>query len=162
MIGVAIALSLACGPPTAPAMASGAARQACAGGVFTRTFRQGTLAPSPSPTVRRLRRVEIDVDRLFPGGGPPAAARAADVLTLNLFPDVCVTADREQVTDVGPGRVQWVGRVAGVPNGRAILVIDDRVMVGTVTIDRAVFQIGALGDDVHVVSELVPAAFPRD
>ena len=100
--------------------------------------------------------------RLFPGGLPPSAARAADRLMLNLFPDVCVVATREQATDLAPGKVQWIGRVEGAPQNTAVLVIDDSLMVGSVTIDRRVFRISYLGDGVHAIADIDQSAFPRD
>ena len=157
-----VVLGLGPGPPAAIAMASCPPRQSCGSGIFTDTSRRGTVDPGSSRTVRRLRRVEVDVGRVFPGGAPPSAARAADRVTLDLFPDVCVTAIREQATDLAPGKVQWIGRVEGAPHGTAILVIDDTLMVGTVTIDRQVFRISYVGDGVHAVADIDQSAFPRD
>jgi hypothetical protein len=139
-----------------------AAPRSCAGGIFTDTTRQGSVDPGSSRTIRRLRRVEIDFSRVFPGGDPPSAARAADRVTLNLFPDVCVIAVRERATDLGPGRVQWEGRVPGASNGTVTLILDDKLMIGTVRIDREVYQIRYLGDGVHAVVDIDQSAFPRD
>jgi len=156
----AVARGLGPGLVVVTLMGSCAALQPCAGGIFADTPRQGTVDPGLSPTVRRLRRVEVDFGRVFPGGAPPSAAHVANSLTLNLFPDVCVTAAREQATDLAPGKVQWIGLVT--PNGKAILIIDERLMVGTVTIGREVFQIGYLGDGVQAVLDIEQSAFPRD
>jgi hypothetical protein len=144
------------------ATASPGSRQSCAGGIFAGTTRRGTIDPGSSRTTRRLRRVEIDLGRVFPGGATPSAARAADSLTLNLFPDVCVTAVREQATDLAGDKVQWVGRVKGAGGGEAILVVDDTLMVGTITISDKVFQIRYLGDGVHAVVAVDQSAFPPD
>jgi hypothetical protein len=138
------------------------ATESCGNGIFSDTSRRGTVDPGSPRTVRRLRRVEIDLGRLFPGGASPSAARATDRITLNLFPDVCVIATREHVTDLGPGRVQWIGRVEGPPSGTAILVVDGSLVVGTVTIDGRVFRISYLGDGVHAVVDVDQSAFPRD
>jgi hypothetical protein len=143
-------------------MASRTIREPCGSGIFSDTSRRGTVDSGPSRTVRRLRRVEVDVGRLFPGGVPPSATRAADRVTLNLFPDVCVTATREQATDLAPGKVQWIGRVDGAPQNTAVLVIDGTLMVGTVTIDRRVFRISYVGDGVHAIADIDQSAFPRD
>lgn len=155
-------LSLGPTPPVAVAMGSRAVREPCGAGIFVDTSRPGTVDPGSSRSVRRQRRVEIDMSRLFPGGLPPAAARSADRVALNLFPDACVVAVREQATDLGPGKVQWIGRVQGTPPGSAILVVDDALAVGTVTVDRRVFRIGFAGDGVHTVAEIDQSAFPRD
>jgi len=106
--------------------------------------------------------VEIDFGRVFPAGERPSAARAADRLTLNLFPDACVIAVRERATDLGPGKVQWEGRVSGASLSSVTLIIDDTLMIGTVRIDREVFQIRYLGEGVHAVVDIDQSAFPRD
>lgn len=73
-----------------------------------------------------------------------------------------MTVAREDATDLAPGKVQWIARVWGKPTGRAILVIADALMVGTVAIDREVFRISYLGDGVRAVADVDPAAFLRD
>jgi hypothetical protein len=131
-------------------------------------MRRGTIDPGSSRTTRRLRRVEIDLGRVFLGGTSPSAARAADSLTLNLFPDVCVTAVREQATDLAGDKMQWVGQVKGAVRGKAILVVDDKLMVGTVTISDKVFQIHTRGRRHAVVpwtrrhSRTVPPSGPLE
>ena len=158
----AVVLSMGLALPAVSATASSGPLKSCAGGIFTDTSRQGTIDPGSFRTIRRLRRVEIDFSRVFPGGALPSAAHVADSLTLNLFPDVCVIAEREQATDLAPRKVQWVGRLKSAPDGRAILVVDDTLMIGTVTIDHNVFQIRYLGDGVHAVVGVDQSAFPRD
>jgi hypothetical protein len=156
MLGVGLSLSVA--------MVTGscAAPRSCSGGMFIETERPGSVDPGSPRTVRRLRRVEVDFGRVFPGGERPSAARAADRITLNLFPDVCVLAVRDRATDLGPGRVQWEGRVPAASHGTVTLVIDDRLMVGTVRIDREIFEIRYLGDGVHAVADIDQSKFPRD
>ena len=136
--------------------------RACAGGIFADTARRGSVAPSASPTVRRQRRVEIDFGRVFPGGDGRSAARAAERLTLNLFADVCVTAVRDRAADLGGGKVQWEGHVPGGLPGSATVIVDDGLMVGTIRIDRDVYEIRYLGDGVHVVTDVDASKFPRD
>ena len=130
-----------------------AAPRSCAGGVFTDAARPGSLDSAPRPSVRRQRRVEIDFARVLP---PP------ERLTLNLFPDVCVIARRERVTELGRGAVQWEGSVPGTSPGTAILVIDGAVMVGTIRIGHEVYEIRHLGEGVHVVTDVDASRFPRD
>jgi hypothetical protein len=146
----------------AVAMASCAVPRSCAGGIFTDTSRRGSVDPGRSPAIRRLRRAEVDFDRVFPGGRGPSAARAADRLTLNLFPDVCLAVVRDRATDVGGGRVQWEGHVPGASPGTMTLIVDHKLMVGTIRIGREVYEIGYLGDGVHAVMDIDPSKFPRD
>jgi hypothetical protein len=144
------------------AVSACAVPRSCTGGIFTDTARPGSVDPDPRSTVRRARRVEIDFGRVFPGGEGPSAAGAAERLTLNLFPDVCLIALRERVTDLRNGKVQWEGRVPGASPGTVSLIIDSRLMVGTLRIDREVYEIRYLGDGVHVVTDVDPSKFPRD
>lgn len=134
-----------------------AAPRACAGGIFTDTARSGAVDPGSRPTVRRQRRVEVDFARVLPPGEGTAPR-----LTFNLFPDVCVIAQRERATEPGRGPVQWEGRVAGVSPGTAVLVIDGTIMVGTIRIGGDVYEIRYLGAGVHVVTDVDPSKFPRD
>jgi len=154
----AAAVALNLGVSISTAVASCAAPRACAGGLFRDTSRQGTVDPGAGLAVRRARRVEIDVGRVVPGGEGPSAAR----LTLNPFPDVCVTALRERVTDLGRGAVQWEGRVPGASPGTVTLIVDGTLMVGTLRIDREIYEIRYLGDGVHLVTDIDPSKFPRD
>ncbi len=157
----AIALSLACAAASDGSSASPGATQ-CRGGIFTDTPRQGSIDPGSTRAVKRLRRVEVDFGRIFPNGAAPMAAHIPPSLVLNLFPDVCLVASREQATDLGPLKIRWVGTIDKAAEGKAILVIDDELMVGTVTADRRTFQIRYLGDGVHAVADVDSASFPRD
>lgn len=145
-----------------PDAASCAAPRSCAGGIFRDTSRQGSVDPGARPTVRRARRVEIDFGRVFPGGEGRSASLAAARLTLNPFPDVCVTAVRDRVTDVATGTVQWEGRVPGASPGTVTLIVDDSLMIGTLRLEREIYEIRYLGDGVHVVTEVDPSKFSRD
>ena len=139
-----------------------AAPRSCAGGIFTDAARPGSLDSETRLAVRRQRRVEIDFARVLPPGEGPVAARSAERLTLNLFPDVCVIARRERVTELGRGAVQWEGRVPDVSPGSATLVFDGAVMVGTIRIGQQVYEIRHLDEGVHVVTDVDTSRFPRD
>jgi hypothetical protein len=159
---VLLAQGAGLGLPAVTAVASPGPSHACTGGIFMDTARSGTVDPGSPRTARRLRRVEIDLGRLFPGGLSPAAGRAAASITLNLFPDVCVTAERDKATDLADGKVEWIGHAKGAAADKAILVVDGAVMVGTVSIGGRTFQIRYLGDGVHAVIAVDQSAFPRD
>ena len=130
-----------------------ATSRSCAEGVFTDTARSNSVDPPARPQVRRQRRVEVDFARVLP---------SAERITLNLFPDVCVIAQRERMTDLGRGQVQWDGRVPGATPGTATLVIDGALMVGTVRLGREVYEIRYLGEGVHMVTDVDLSKFPRD
>ena len=141
-LGISILSASACAAP-----------RSCAGGIFTETRHPGAVEAGTGPQIRRQRRVEIDFARVRP---------SPDRLTLNLFPDVCVIAQRERTTELGRGQVQWEGHVPGAPPGTVTLVIDGAVMVGTIRIGAEVYEIRYLGEGVHVVTDVDPSKFPRD
>ena len=87
---------------------------------------------------------------------------SAERITLNLFPDVCVIAQRERTAEPGRGQLQWEGRVPGATPGTATLVVDGPVMVGTVRIGHEVYEIRYLGEGVHAVTDVDLSKFPRD
>ena len=130
-----------------------AAPRACAGGIFGDTARLGSVDPGTRPTVRRQRRVEIDVARI---------RQPRDELTLNLFPDTCVVARRERVTELRAGVLQWEGRVPGPSPGTVTLIVDGEVVVGTIRIGSELYEIRYLGEGVHVVNDVDASKFPRD
>lgn len=141
-LGVSIVSASACAAP-----------RSCAGGIFADASPPRSLEPAAGPQIRRQRRVEIDFARVGP---------SAERITLNLFPDVCVIAQRERTTELGRGQVQWEGRVPGAPPGTVTLVIDGAVMVGTIRIGAEAYEIRYLGDGAHVVTDVDSSKFPRD
>ena len=159
-----LALLLNLGSSLAPAVVvpACAAPAPCAGSIVRDAPAAGAREAPPRPAARRQRRVTVDVGQIFAGGEPPAAARAAERLALNLFPDVCVLALRDRATDLGRGRVQWEGHVPGASPGSVTLVVDGTLVVGTVRLDRDVYAIGYLGDGIHAVTDVDPSKFPRD
>jgi hypothetical protein len=158
----AVVLTLGSIMGVATAVTACAPSRACSGGIFTDTHRPGSAEARVSRASRRVRRVEIDVGRILPDRERPAAARTADRLTLNLFPDVCLTADRERATDLAAGQVQWEGRVPGASPGTVTLIVDGTLVIGTVRVDREVYEIRYLGDGVHAVVDVDTTALPRD
>ncbi len=83
-------------------------------------------------------------------------------ITLNLFVDVCVIAERERATDSAGGGVQWEGRIPGPPAGTATLVRDGDVIVGTIRLDGELYEIRYAGEGVHVIMNVDVSKFPRE
>ncbi len=147
---MAVAVTLAASLFSAAACA---VPRACAGGIFTETARAASVGSAAPPQIRRQRRVEVDFARVGP---------SAERIALNLFPDVCVIAQRERATDLGRGQVQWEGRVPGPSPGTVTLVTEGAIMVGSIRIGADVYEIRYLGDGVHVVTDVDPSKLPRD
>jgi hypothetical protein len=59
--------------------------------------------------------------------------------------------------------MQWQGRVPGTAGGQVVLIVDEAgPMVGTIRMDRDVYEVRYLGDGVHAIMDLDQSAFPRD
>ena len=107
---------------------------------------------------KRGRRVRANVSLLAAGDVPAAE----DVITVNLFDDVQVRAQRRGAVErPRPGGSVWKGQLLDLP-GEAAFAVNGSVMAGTVFAGDRVFEIVYLGDGDHEVRELDPSAFPTD
>ena len=119
-----------------------------------------SLAPESDPTTVRSRVVRIDLDRLAaardaarlaaPGNDPPSfpadgGAPSEVSLSLNLFDDVVipVTIERRIPSSVG---YALSGRIGPDESGTVTLVVNGRIVVGTVETTEASYSIRTLGD----------------
>jgi peptidyl-Asp metalloendopeptidase len=85
----------------------------------------------------------------------------ADRLSLDLFPDLHLEADRAATTARDPRA--WLGRVEGDPLSTVTLVRVGDVLQGSVRHAGGLFSIEPLGDaGLHVVRQLDPAALGRE
>ncbi len=129
--------------------------------LFRETARQPAAPPPDSPRVLRARYVEVDFSAL--GGENLAPASAPARLLLNLFPDVVLVAERNDVQPTATGRgFIWTGHVEGAPASVVTLVAEDGVVAGRINAGGALYTIGYAGDGVHIVRELNAEAFPPD
>ena len=124
-------------------------------GLFQPTAQRGPAGTSFPASVLRSRFVTVD---FAPFAAPTTAVAAR--LTLNLFPDVVLTAERESAQTTRDGRVIWIGRVPGEQDSRVSLVAGGGVLVGNITLPRGMYQIRLAGQDAHVIYEIDPAFTP--
>jgi hypothetical protein len=108
------------------------------------------------PKIVRTRFVEPNFALLGGADGAPVA----DVLELNLFADVAFTAVLDQAESNRSGSLSWMGHLEGVEYGSVILVVKDGVMVGSVNMLGAFYQVRYVGNGVHAIHEMDSAAFP--
>ncbi len=132
-------------------------------GLFVPSVKTGVSTRSVNPTIVRSRYVDLKLN-LFDSAIAPTqskAAQAAKTLTLNLFPDVILTAtlDKAQLKSNG---FTWLGRVDGVANSKVIFTLQKNVLVGTITTPKAVYQVRYAGNNVHQITQINPKAFPPD
>lgn len=159
-------------------------------GVGTRTAVRAVASPwvsvddaqavSPQPetmAVRRSRLVAVNlstlpVPRADAFAERPAVAPPQPALTLDLFPDVFVTATFVRF-DPNPNGVTWVGRVVGDYGSSVTLVYGQGLMTGSILTAAGAFAIRPASDvvrranpqaagEVHVITEIDQAALPRE
>src|SRR5689334_20726137 len=116
-----------------------------------------TSALPTGRAVTRDRLVTVDLAQLGEPGQSGGAGGSA-TLTLNLFPDVTLVAERERIepTSSGQGFI-WLGTVPGAAPSQVTLVVEDGIVSGNVRVPRGSYQIRYAGNGLHAISELNPA-----
>ena len=132
-------------------------------GLFVPTTKTGIATRAVNPTIVRSRYVDLKLN-LFDSAIAPTQSKVAQVtktLTLNLFPDVILTATLDKAQVKGNG-LTWLGRVDGVANSKVIFTLQKNALAGTITTPKAVYQIRYAGNNVHQVTQINPKAFPPE
>lgn len=113
----------------------------------------------------RSRVVRIDTAQLFIGEGanPQSTQATADIagqLSLNLFEDAVVDAQRTQVYKNDSGNITWVGKPQHHQFGSSIFVIHKSTDIYGVVDARGVgrFAIRPLQDGLHLIEQIKPGA----
>lgn len=118
-------------------------------------------ALSSDPTVKRSRLVGINVKGLSSDDEPTTGLSIGkNLLTLNLFDDVTVTASKTHAKPNFSGSKSWVGRVKGKDKGEVILVSKDGVLTGNIRVGKTLYQVRYVGNGVHAVYEIDQTKFP--
>ena len=152
--------------PTVPTSPSKPAPdEAMASGLFSEV--EGDPPPSSGVDTLASRLVEIDFGQLSqvtkspvgpkdPVTGKPTEPQA---LVLNLFDDVVLTGIVEHVEPTSSGHSLW-GRLDGVGLGTFTLVVNGRVVIGTVRMPDAVYTIRTAGDGTYVIRQIDESSLP--
>ena len=149
--------------PTSPSKP--APDEAMASGLFSEV--EGDPPPSSGVDTLASRLVEIDFGQLSqvtkspvgpkdPVTGKPTEPQA---LVLNLFDDVVLTGIVEHVEPTSSGHSLW-GRLDGVGLGTFTLVVNGRVVIGTVRMPDAVYTIRTAGDGTYVIRQIDESSLP--
>ena len=88
-------------------------------------------------------------------GTPPTS----HTLVLNLFDDVVFTGIVEHVEPTASGHALW-GSLQGVELGTMTLVVNGKVVVGTVRTPDAVYSIRTAGDGTYVIRQIDESSLP--
>ena len=146
--------------PTAPQDEDDAPAQS--GGLFSQI--EGDPPPSTDVETLAGRLVGIDFGQLAQVTKPtispkrPAASKP-QTLVLNLFDDVVFTGIVEDVEATSAGHALW-GRLDGVGLGTFTLVVNGRVVIGTVRTPDAVYTIRTAGDGTYVIRQIDESSLP--
>ncbi len=108
------------------------------------------------PKVIRTRAVNVDLAQLTeldPAGG--------ESITFNLFDGVAYDGVVERLEPISADTSGWIGRLVGdAPGTFALVVVDGVVAANIHTAHRGTYQIRYVSDDVYVIRQVDPAAFP--
>ena len=149
--------------PTAPSDVHDAQDQL--GGLFSQI--EGDPPPSSDVETLASRLVGIDFGQLSqvtkspvgpkdPVTGKPTEPQA---LVLNLFDDVVLTGIVEHVEPTSSGHSLW-GRLDGVGLGTFTLVVNGRMVIGTVRMPDAVYTIRTAGDGTYIIRQIDESSLP--
>lgn len=130
--------------------------------LFAPTTVTGDLGTAADPTIVRSRPVAINLHLLAQADGSPRQWAPGGALKLNLFDDVSFTALFDRVELNAPNSFAWIGRIDGIDLSQVILVVRDQIMMGSISMPGALYQIRYAGGGLHAVHELNPGAFPPE
>jgi hypothetical protein len=128
----------------------------------TTPFELSSASAVKDRQVMRSRPVFIDIKLLTPVPATVARAAASEQrLSLNLFDDLVMTAEADQVTST-PRGVSWVGRLLGIEQGQAVIVVSDGVVSGNISTPAARYHIRFVENGIYEVQEIDTSLFPGD
>ena len=150
---------------TVPSQPSEVDDEAKLGGLFLEV--EGDPPPSPDVETLASRLVQIDFGQLARVTESPDDAKDSatgepsppQTLMLNLFDDVVFTGIVEHIEPTSSGYALW-GRLEGVELGNITLVVNGRVVVGTVRTPKAVYTIRTAGDGTYVIRQIDESSLP--
>ena len=152
-------------PTVATSPSKPAPDEAMASGLFSEV--EGDPPPSSGVDTLASRLVEIDfgqlsqVTKLPVGPKDPVTGKPTEpqALVLNLFDDVVLTGIVEHAEPTSSGHSLW-GRLDGVGLGTFTLVVNGRMVIGTVRMPDAVYTIRTAGDGTYVIRQIDESSLP--
>ena len=139
--------------------------QAQSAGLFSKV--EGEPPPSFDVETLASHLVDIDFEQLASVTNPQAGLKDSSVrepptpqtLVLNLFHDVVYTGIVEHVEPTASGHALW-GGLEGVELGTMTLVVNGKIVVGTVRTPDAVYSIRTAGDGKYVIRQIDESSLP--
>jgi uncharacterized protein YkwD len=84
----------------------------------------------------------------------------ADVLHLNLFDDVHLAGIQDRLERDTSGSWAWIGHLDGIADSAVTLGLEGQKVSGVITLPGRLYHIRHLENELHVVREIDPSAFP--
>ena len=139
--------------------------EAQAGGLFSEV--EGDPPLSTDVEILASRLVGIDFGQIAQITNPPIDPKDSvtgtpptpHTLVLNLFDDVVFTGIVEHVEPTASGHALW-GSLQGVELGTMTLVVNGKIVVGTVRTPDAVYSIRTAGDGKYVIRQIDESSLP--
>ena len=149
--------------PTAPSDADSDEAQTAV--LFSEVEREPPVSTDAETIASRL--VGIDFGQIAQITNPPIDPKdpatgkptTPQTLVLNLFDDVVFTGIVEHVEPTASGHALW-GSIEGVEFGAMTLVVNGKVVVGTVRTLGAVYTIRTAGDGKYVIRQIDESSLP--
>jgi hypothetical protein len=117
-------------------------------------------AGKADPTIVRRRPVYIHSNLVSFPHGSQGDANPSGAINLNLFPDVSYTAVFDRIELNPSGSLSWVGHIPGQPMSQVILISQDGLMAGNISMPGAFYQVRYDGGGVHSIREIDQSKFP--
>ncbi|MGB1250194.1 MAG: zinc-dependent metalloprotease family protein [Candidatus Promineifilaceae bacterium] len=157
LVGVLVMLGTGVEAQSADTQSADATTQE-AGGLFSSAVsRIPVNAPSEA---MRLRTVSINLDMMGGEDGPSLEpSGVGQTLALNLFDDVNIVAELDQLNHNLSGSHSWIGHVVDSPMSQASFVVRDGVMIGVVFTNGRVYEIRYVGEGVHMILQVNQSQF---
>jgi len=124
----------------------------------------GKIMGTQDPVVIRARYVNID-ESVFDWMDVANSSNPVglDNIGLNLFEDAEYTAVKDSVDSSLPKGFTWIGHVEGIENSLVILVVENRVMSGNITLPEGlIFQIRYIEGNIHAIYQIDQSAYPPE
>ena len=129
-------------------------------GLFRDAAIKNEVDTAREPFIVRSRLVEINFDVLIQkNASNEAKSDIANMLGLNLFDNVYLTAviDRLELRTIDD--FSWIGHIKGIEYSEVIFILKDSVMVGNITTISFHYQLRYVKSGVHTISEIDRSAF---
>jgi hypothetical protein len=131
-------------------------------GLFSSITVNEGFGGSQDARIIRSRFVIINFNMLLNADGTPKDVNALQNLKLNLFDDTTLNAQIESLESVSPGSISFLGHVEGVEYSSVVLVVENGLMSGNISMPAGFYQVRYIEAGVHAIYQIDQSAFPSE